>query len=154
MSYYFLVSSALVKRYLVERGTSWVRRLVAPERGHALIIAQITPVEIVSATMRQQREGRLTVHEAQLARLLIDRHVRHEYVAINMTDRVIHDAEDLLALHPLRAYDAIQLASALEAQARFAALSTLPFIFVSADQRLLTVATARGLVTDDPNLHL
>ncbi len=53
----------------------------------------------------------------------------------------------------LRAYAAIQLASALESNDRLLADALPPLTFVSADQRLLTAASAEGLATEDPNLH-
>ena len=36
MAVYFLDSSALVKRYITETGTLWVRRLCEPAAGHEL----------------------------------------------------------------------------------------------------------------------
>ena len=54
MPVYFLDSSALVKRYVPEVGTSWVRGLTTPTASHTLIIAQVTPAEIVSGVERLQ----------------------------------------------------------------------------------------------------
>jgi predicted nucleic acid-binding protein len=52
----------------------------------------------------------------------------------------------------LRAYDSIQLATALEVYARLvSAGQTLNFI--AADTRLLQAALAAGLPTDNPNNH-
>ncbi len=56
----------------------------------------------------------------------------------------------LLLVHPLRAYDAVQLASAMLAQFR---LETASLVFLTADDRLLTAAAAEGLLTDNHNLH-
>lgn len=66
---------------------------------------------------------------------------------------MLHRAEDLLEAHPLRAYDAVQLASALESNDRLVAADLAPLVFVSADTRLLAVAMAEGLATDDPTAH-
>jgi hypothetical protein len=85
--------------------------------------------------------------------LLIDRHMSREFVVVVLSGDVVNRAEDLLALHPLRAYDAIQLASALVSNARLTQTGQPPLIFVSADQRLLMAATSEGLAIDDPNLH-
>jgi hypothetical protein len=57
MTYCFLDSSALVKRYVPESGTNWVRQIIHPTGGHFILIAYVTPVEIISALMRRKREG-------------------------------------------------------------------------------------------------
>ncbi len=63
----------------------------------------------------------------------------------------IHRAENLLELYALRAYDSIQLASALESNARLVFAGLPAITFVSADTRLLTAAAIEGLATDDPS---
>lgn len=59
------------------------------------------------------------------------------------------DTSTLAKAHPLRALNAIQLASALRAGAILAE----PITFLSSDRTLLAAATAEGLLTDDPLLH-
>jgi predicted nucleic acid-binding protein len=63
-----------------------------------------------------------------------------------ISDRVLDLASDLIAQHPLRAYDALQLAGCL------ALKTTAPEapVFVCADQRLLHQAETEGLVSLDP----
>jgi len=39
VSTYFFDTSALIKRYVVEQGTDWVRSIVAPQAGHTILIA-------------------------------------------------------------------------------------------------------------------
>ena len=90
---------------------------------------------------------------AQAIRLLLHRHVTREYMVVELTAPIIQDAEDWLDKHPLRAYDAIQLASALTANTRLIEAALAPLVFVSADVRLLTAATAEGLIVEDPNAH-
>ena len=114
MTQYFLDSSALIKRYIVEPGTTWVRSIIQHSSGNTIIIAQTTQIEIVSGASRRVREGTLTTRTARAVRLLIDRHARRAYVVIGLTPQVVRRAEDLLIVHPLRTYDAVQLASALE----------------------------------------
>jgi len=153
MTQYFLDSSALIKRYIVESGTTWVRPLISRSSGNTVIIAQITQIEIVSGVSRRVREGTLTTRTARAVRLLIDRHARREYVVIGLTPQVVRRAEDLLAVHPLRTYDAVQLASALESNTRLVVAGVSPLIFVSADAHLLVAAATEGLMTEDPNAH-
>jgi predicted nucleic acid-binding protein len=153
MTQYFLDSSALIKRYVVEPGTVWVRSITNRSSGNTVMIAHITQIEIVSGASRRAREGTLTPRTARAVRLLIDRHARREYMVLGLTPQVVQRAEDLLTVHPLRAYDSVQLASALESNTRLVAAGLSPLLFVSADVRLLTVATTEGLITADPYTH-
>jgi hypothetical protein len=43
MTVYFWDSSALIKRYITEVGTPWIRGIIVPSAGNTAIIAQITP---------------------------------------------------------------------------------------------------------------
>jgi uncharacterized protein len=153
MTHYFLDSSALSKRYVAEVGTNWIRAITTPGAGNSIIIAQITPIEVVSAAMRRLREGTITVRTARAVRLLLDRHARREYRVVGLTAPIVQRAEDLLEHHPLRAYDSIQLASALESNHRLLAAGLSPLTFVAADTRLLTAAAVEGLATDNPQMH-
>jgi predicted nucleic acid-binding protein len=153
MSHYFMDSSALIKRYIVETGTNWVRSIITPSTRNTIIIAHITQAEIVSGAMRHKRERTITERTAHATRLLVDRHASQEYRVIDLTGQIVQRAEDLLEHYSLRAYDSIQLASAVVSNARFVAAGLSPLTFVSADNRLLAVASAEGLATDDPNVH-
>jgi predicted nucleic acid-binding protein len=150
---FFLDSSALVKRYVPEQGTAWVRAIAAPAAGRSILIAQLTPVEVVSGTWRRVREGTIAPRTARAIRLLVDRHAQRDYLVIGLAAQIVQRAENLLEQHALRAYDAIQLASALESNARLVAGGLVPLTYVAADQRLLTAASAEGLAIDDPMAH-
>jgi uncharacterized protein len=56
-------------------------------------------------------------------------------------------------LHPLRAYDAIQLATAADLHARRRNVNLSRLTFLSADQPLNQAALAEGLLVDDPNRY-
>jgi uncharacterized protein len=150
---YFLDSSALLKRYHVEIGSKWLRRITAPRFGYRLYIAQITRVEVASAFARLKREGTLPARLARLARTLVKEHSNSQYRIIILDDEIIERAENLTDSYPLRAADAIQLACAIYADVRVKAATADPLIFLSADTRLLTAANAEGLLTDNPNAH-
>jgi uncharacterized protein len=90
---------------------------------------------------------------ARAIRVLLDRHVTTSYTVIGVTVEVVYQAEDLLERYPLRAYDAIQLASALVANRRLSATGLPELLFVSADTRLLNAAIAEGITTDSPDAH-
>lgn len=153
MTHYFLDSSALVKRYVAEQGTPWIRAISLPSTGNTIVVAPVTQVEVFSGVSRRKRENVISARTAQAIRLLLARHIRREYMVVELTAPLIQRAEDLLAAHPLRAYDSIQLASAQIANGRLTAAGLTPLVFISADVRLLTAATAEGLTVDDPNAH-
>jgi hypothetical protein len=55
---YFLDSSALVKRYVQETGTSWVRSITRRSPSTVIYIARITTVEVSCAIARRRKERR------------------------------------------------------------------------------------------------
>jgi hypothetical protein len=57
---YFFDSSAIVKRYVNETGTAWVRRLTRKGRPEPIYLARITAVELTSAVARRRKGGTLT----------------------------------------------------------------------------------------------
>ena len=153
MTYYFLDSSALIKRYISETGTNWLRSIVTPIAANTIIVSEITSVEIVSGVSRRKRSGQIAFRTAQVIRILMDRHVSRDYMVIGLGKNIVQLAENLLEVHPLRAYDSVQLASAIESNARLTAAGLPSLIFLSSDQQLLAAALAEGLAVDDPNLH-
>jgi predicted nucleic acid-binding protein len=145
MSVYFFDSSALTTRYIVETGTNWVLNTAAARNGHTILIAQIAPVEIFSAVSRLKRENRVTARTSRAIRLYLERHVFREYDVIMLSNSILAAAQDLLEKYPLRAYDAVQLASALDSHHRLLQAGLSPLIFVCADTRLVAVATNERL---------
>ncbi len=81
-------------------------------------------------------------------------HSATEYKFIELNEVIISQARKLLDRYPLRAYDSVQLASALVASQALVFRKLSPLIFVSADDRLVKVAMAEGLATENPNLHV
>jgi predicted nucleic acid-binding protein len=74
---------------------------------------------------------------------------RYEVVDINRT--ILTRAAALCRIHPLRAYDAVQLACALTRRDDDMAAGQAPPIFVSADANLLAVARTEGFAVENPN---
>lgn len=145
-------SSALVKRYMPETGTHWIRGLVSRQAAHDIVIAQITPVEMISAMGRQLHDTQMTLATFQSLRRFVLHHVQSQYQVFTLSNGVILRAIRLHEPYRLRAYDSVQLASALELQARLTTLGR-SLTFLSADTRLLTAAANEGLSTDNPNAH-
>jgi hypothetical protein len=76
------------------------------------------------------------------------------YFFVRVSSVIYTLAGDLCRIHRLRAYDAVQLACAIEARNKLTALEIPTLTFVSADTELLSMATAQGLGIENPNLFL
>ena len=150
MTAFFLDSSVLVKRYIREQGTVWVRSITRANAGYTLFVAQITPVEVMSGVFRQHREGIITGQLADVSSRLLQLHTQRDYVVVTLTPDIVRQSIDYLNLYALRAYDAVQLASAVEAAKRLGASEGDTLEFVSADKRLLAAAASVGLPVRNP----
>lgn len=150
MSIFFLDSSALVKRYMPEVGTVWVRGLTSDSAGHDIIIAQITPVELISAISRHYHDNQISLLVFQAFKRLLRRYIQTQYQVITLSNTILLWAMHLHETYRLRAYDSVQLATALELNARLLGNRT-KLTFVTADVRLLQAATAERLTSDNPN---
>jgi predicted nucleic acid-binding protein len=153
MEFYYFDSSGLVKRYVTEIGSKWVRGLLRPSAANEIYLANITSVEVVAAFSRRIRQRSLDSAQAAKAvrRFLRDSPNRFNFLRIN--DAIISAAVNLTQIHGLRGYDAVQLATTLEFRNRLSAPGLPPFVFVSADHDLNAAATAEGLSVDNPNNH-
>ena len=152
VSAYFLDTSALVKRYVPEIGSEWILSITDPVTNSDLVISQITWVEVHSAFARRLRDGSLSAERFDLIVQKVREDFENEYRVIDVDRTLIETAGELVMQHPLRAYDSVQLASALRFQST--TLLSQPetrLIFVSADNRLLNIAQLEGLAIDNPN---
>jgi predicted nucleic acid-binding protein len=153
VSVYYLDTSAVVKRYADELGSEWIRQIATARPSYLLISSRFLIVETVSALARRLREKLITpkVYRDSLAAFEDD--CQFEYHLIEVTAETVNVARDLVGRHPLRAYDAVHLASALST-AKFFRPAELPEpVFLSADDRLVQAAEAEGLVADNPNRY-
>jgi len=154
MAAYLFDSSAVAKRYMQEVGSAWIRTLTDPATGHQCWLAEITQVEILAAFYKKARTGNLTQAQAQQAEAAFRNELPTHFQVIPLTSVLFPEAMRLVSTHPLRAYDAIQLAVALQLQAQRAHFGGLPALtFVSADQNLNQCAAVESLTVDDPNQH-
>ena len=148
---YFFDSSALVKRYVVETGSAWVKGLTDSQAGNSIIVVRITWVEVLSAFGRRQREGSLTATEVVETIDKFRSELNSQYRAIEVDQALFERAGELVVQYPLRAYDAMQLAAAMRVRSIVSLMPDTQLVFVSADDRLLQIAQTEGLVTDNPN---
>ena len=153
MSDYYLDSSAVAKRYLVEAGTAWIRALTNPTTGNTISLSEITRVEVAAALAARYRAGSISRTERDDGVDLLLEHCDTEYRMVALSPAVVSRAVDLTQRHRLRGYDAVQLATALEANSSLLRAGLQGLTFVAADADLVSAARGEGLLADDPNLH-
>ena len=106
----FWDSSAIVPLFLKEASSDSVGRVVRSDED--IMVWWGTRLECLSALARRRREGILSAddeYKAKTVLLTLDA----VWSEILPSERVRKRAERLLGIHPLRAADALQLASAL-----------------------------------------
>ena len=146
-------SSALVKRYIAETGSVWLRALLDPATGNEVYVARITHTEIIAALSRRERGGSLPAADAIIARADFRADFAADYHPVEVTEVRIEQASLLAEKHRLRGYDAVQLACALAVNAMYIVRGFAPITLLCADNELSAAAVLEGLATDDPNLH-
>lgn len=149
MTTYFLDTSALAKRYLVETGSGWIKSFFLPTLNPVIVISELTPVEMFSLLARRQRERYISPQDSAAFRADFLVHFEKQYLVVNLESSILLQARSLVTNHKLRTLDAIQLASAVHA----AHILGESLTFLSADIDLLTAATSEGFVVDNPNAH-
>jgi uncharacterized protein len=150
---YFLDSSALVKRYAVETGTTWVSQLCDPANRHALLIASVTLVEVAAAFAAKRRSQDMTPEAYSRGMQDFIRDAAVQYRVLGVDQQVIALGVTLTTRQKLRGYDAVQLAVALTVNAALVGQQITPLTFVCADRDLLTAASNEGLPTVNPNSY-
>jgi predicted nucleic acid-binding protein len=150
---YFCDSSVLVKCYVQEHGSAWMRSLLDSTAGHHLYLAAITGVEVIAAVTRRLRRGDMAATDSAAAVAQFRQDFTRRYRLIDLTQPLVARAMTLAETHSLRGYDAVQLATAVEVHMRGLALGLPPLPLVSADGELNMAARAEGLMVEDPNTH-
>jgi predicted nucleic acid-binding protein len=123
-------TSALVKRYIRERGSAQVVSLLGR---HDFLSSAITPVEVLSVLSRKKRDGELSEENFStvLSRIESER-IRWELVDVG--EPVLKRAQEIVqGAVPVRALDAIHIASLVTFEA--AAGMRIPFITGDGRQR-------------------
>jgi uncharacterized protein len=149
MSAFYADTSVLLKQHVDESGDAWFRQLVASQDA-VIITTELSIVEVHSAFSRLVREGRLTANEYQELITDLNGLCEVRYAMVEISTDVINIACELLERHPLRAYDAMHLASAIFANQPFITTGEPGLTFLSADHRLLAAATGEGFAIFNP----
>lgn len=125
MNCYYLDASALVKRYVDEAGSERLQAIIDPKHAPLLFTSRMTIIEVISAFARRAREGTLTRADFVTARDAFQGDCLDDYQIMPPSVAVVDLACDLLERHPLHAYDATHLATALSAQEFLAEIGAL-----------------------------
>ena len=133
-------TSAFIKAFLVEVGTETTKHLLL--RGGLAATATITYAEMYSGFSRKKREGGLSTNQYHSVCEEFDSYW-FSCVQVELTKDILTRARTLLQRHPLRAFVAIHLASALSLTHDLGESLTI----LAADDRLLRAAEAEDLVT-------
>lgn len=139
---HFLDTSVLTKRYAEETGSARVRELF--RKRSRIVVSRVTFAEICAAVARKERDGEVSRPQADavFARLADD---FRALGVIEVRGAILDGVPDLVRRHPLRGYDAVQLACALAAASGKAAVT-----FWCTDRTLVKAAVAEGLRTAHP----
>ena len=134
----YLDASALVKRYLVERGSRETSALTAESEMTATSI--VSRAEVAAGLAKAARTG-LVTHD-------IARNAQRSFagdwpdlVRVPVTEALVERAEALAWEHGLRGYDAVQLASALTWQESVGE----EIVLATFDQQLWEAARQAGM---------
>lgn len=146
MASVYLDTSALVKLYIEEEGTARVTALTADRDDAQVVVLDITLIESRSAVRRRQREGDLSGADADRILEQIEEDAATCFLLQPSTSAVLEEAARLIDRHPLRAYDALQLAGCLVVRHGVPG----PLTFVCADTRLCEAAGLEGITTLNP----
>lgn len=155
MAAFYFDTSALIKRYVTEPGSTWVRQLCElreSELGaqiNVVIMGSVTIVETAAALSILERRNIISrkIAEHAYENFFVD--FRNEYQITNITSDLLLNVADLARRYPLRAYDAVQLALAL-ATKEILAQDKIDLTFVSGDKELLQAAQAEDLAVENP----
>ena len=142
----FWDTSAIVPLCVNEPSSATVKAILVKDPSIAVWWA--TRTECVSALTRQVREGSLSVAGERQARTVLNALVR-AWTEIQPSETLRGMAERLLAVHPLRAANALQLAAALQ----WCQGQTVEQCFVSFDNRLCEAGYKEGFTLLPTELH-
>jgi predicted nucleic acid-binding protein len=154
VSLFYLDTSALVKRYILETGSPWILTLTDQGSGNSIVTADITRVEAAAAIAAHHRApGGITLEARDATVSLLLDHFSIEYQVVPLSEEVISRAVDLTQQYRLRGYDAVQLAAAVVVNGLYVAAGFDSLIFVASDNDLLAAAAAEGFATENPTRH-
>lgn len=147
---FYFDSSALVKIYFNENGTTLVRE-ISQREDTIIFLSDIALVELGASLARKVREGNMTKDEYKTVfdDFMDDYFI--EYARVEINYEVLNLAVKLAKKNALKAYDAIQLACAIKVKSDIEVKEDYAEIaFVGADKMLEKAAQIEGFITINP----
>jgi predicted nucleic acid-binding protein len=92
---YYLDTSALVKRYVVESGTSWVTTITDAGSGNEIWTARLAGPELIAALFRKVRTREIRLRAAQRAGNRFRLEWQRNYLVVELTSALADAAMDL-----------------------------------------------------------
>ncbi len=136
----YLDTSALLKRYFKEAGSEEVNSKW--KEGTEIVTSVVTYAETVASIHRKRRETSLP-HNILTTIIRLFQKDWKGFFTVEVNNDLNAMVDKIVAVHPLRGFDAIHLASALVVSERVPE----DFLFACFDQRLLQAARSEGLNT-------
>jgi predicted nucleic acid-binding protein len=148
----YIDTSALVKYYIAEIGSDWIRTLLEDPTSSAFT-SLLTNVEAACAFARRRRENMLSLDDHDQLLAVFQHDFMYHYNVLGVESVVIDKAKQLANQHPLRAYDAVHLATSCLLNEELLRTNNSRITFVCSDEQLNGIARAEGLVVENPNSH-
>ena len=149
MPAYYFDASVAVKAYSEEEGSARVEEIL--NRVTEIYLSLIGVVEVAAAFSGKTKTGEIGTEDAVslLEEFRTDLEAIYQIAEIKpaTTDRAVAIAER----YRLRAYDCLQLATALLLHGQRAALRMEPLILVSSNGELNVAAANEGMLIEDPS---
>ncbi len=155
MTITFLDTNALLKLYLTEKGTPWLKGFVS---GQQITISELALFEVATVLRRLYTEGAFTRTQAIDLFGQLNRNSTNYQIILLGGQPQLSQLVTLLFNLPtnlrIRSLDSIHLTAAhIALQDARSLTPPEPFVFVSSDVQLLRVAQAMGFVIENPEDH-
>ena len=155
MGIYYFDANAVVKYYILEPGSTWIREIVnAPEQKNLIFISDATITEYAAALSVLFRTGRIRRSTRDGAfRAFIHHTTTGLFRTLPLGTEDFWTAAQLTQAYPLKGYDAVQLAIALR-QTTTLSRKGVSMIFTSGDKALINAARGENLLAENPFDHV
>lgn len=150
MAVYFIGTSALVKRYAHEAGSSLLLTLTELSSRNEVYIAGITRVEVIAALKGRERRGDIASSDANYAIRQFRIHCNGQYRIVDLSATIVHHAMNIAESRVVKGYDAVQIASAkaINHQLHLEGLPALKF--VCSDKQMIRACEEEDLEVLNP----
>jgi len=146
---FFLDSNIIVKYYVTEPGSDWVRSLIdSPD--NSFLMSELSVVEVAAAVSQLRRDRQISrkAMEQSYDRFLADIK-RGLFFPRPLDFEIVERASKIALTHAIKGADAIQVASAALSEDAIA----IELTFVSNDRQALRIAQLEALEIDNPSDH-